>query len=114
MSYLLSIRTGVLPYIDHNDKMGISKKIREIDHQRHTLLTLFYLQESGEVIFSKLHIDLKINNQTLDRVINVLKKLDLLKERSIIGSNVRLFSLTLKGIRIAEKLREIEKILEEK
>jgi len=94
--------------------MEINNKIREIDRQRHILLVLLYLQKSGEVIFSKLYTDLKVNNQIMDRIIYILKNLDLLKERNIVGSNVRLLSLTLKGIRVAEKLREIEKILEEK
>jgi len=94
--------------------MEINNKIREIDRQRHILLVLLYLQKSGEVIFSKLYTDLKVNNQIMDRIIYILKNLDLLKERNIVGSNVRLLSLTHKGMRVAEKLREIEKILEEK
>jgi len=92
--------------------MKISEKISKLDNQRRILITILYLQKHGETIFSKIYMDLKINNQTMDRVINTLKELKIVKERKIKGSNARLLSLTAEGIEIAEHIKEIKKILE--
>ena len=92
--------------------MKISEKISKLDNQRRTLITILYLQKHGEIFFSKIYMDLKINNQTMDRVIKTLKELKIVKERKIKGSNARFLSLTAEGMEIAQHIKEIEKILE--
>ena len=74
-------------------------------------LILKYMLENKNVILSDIILNLKLPSPTAMRAIDMLKKYKLVKEKRGIY-NRREFTLTDKGIKIAEKMREIEKILE--
>ena len=56
--------------------------------------------------------DLRMHGATVSRSLSLLKDLKCVEERRE-EFNRRVFTLTSKGLKIAEKIKEIEKILEE-
>jgi len=90
-----------------------SEEIIKLDKKSYSIRIPLYLQKHPNTIFSKICYDLKINNVVADKTLEVLKELNLVVEKRIRGSNARIFRLTDKGIRLTQKLNEIEKILEE-
>ena len=89
-------------------------KISDLE-QTGAIQLLFYLKKKkkakiGEMVRENVGI---VSQSAIYRAIPVLKKLKLIKEETLTNPPRRIFSLTEKGKRVLEKLREIEEILRE-
>ena len=85
--------------------------IQKITGQSGIVNILLYLYDKKEAILSDFIFELKISAPTVLRAINILKETQLIDEEQ--KYNRRFFRLTDRGVKVAMKMREIEKILEE-
>ena len=96
----------------------MNKKIIEIEKQRGLMQILLVLHNNGETMFGKLYCNKSLtdigNNITAERAINVLMKHNLVNLRITKGSKAKYYSLTNKGVCLANIIKEMDKILNEK
>jgi len=95
--------------------MEIMRQKRDIDRlfsQSGVAEVILYLREHPRAILSDFIYDLRMHGATVSRSLSLLKDLKCVEERRE-EFNRRVFTLTSKGLKIAEKIKEIEKILEE-
>lgn len=87
--------------------------ISGLEKQSGTLQVILFLNETGEVNFKTMMDELGLFYNVLYRALGKLKELDLIIQRT--DSTARqprnMISLTAKGRKVAEKLREIEETL---
>jgi len=95
------------------DIMREKREIEKLCGQVGAASILLYLLNNNKAILSDLIYDLKIPASTVSRCVTILSSLNCIKEERS-EYNRRVFTLTSKGLKIAEKIKEIEKILEEK
>jgi len=88
--------------------------IRALEGQAGILQVLLYLNRKGEVNFQKIVEEAKITGRSLYGSLDKLNKLGMIIQRPDNSSYPpkNMISLTEKGELVAEKLKEIEKILE--
>jgi len=91
----------------------MEKYLKKINNQNNTLIVINHLHKKGEQNFTNIVSQLNGTNQTTRRVLDLLIEIGLIKERIISGAPTKYYSLTDKGVRIAQNLNEIEKILNE-
>ena len=99
--------------------MTINPKIKELEGQRGILQIPLVLQKNGEILYRKLYNNKPLveisNNSTAKRALQILLKHNLIVEKNNGNKSKAIYySLTDKGKRFAELIKEIEKILEEK
>ena len=98
--------------------MTVSKKLIEIEGQRGILQIMLVLQRNGEILYGKLYNNkplVKIsNNSTAKRALALLLKHNLINERGTEGRKAKYYCLSDKGIRVANLIGKMEKVLEEK
>jgi len=84
---------------------------------------LIYLLDKEKASFGEIHSFTKGNYSTLDKALNLLRELGLITEKRepnkdntgrIVVGETRWIWLTPKGKKVAEKLMEIKKIMENK
>jgi len=97
--------------------MPISKKLIEIEGQRGLLQIMLVLQRNGEILYGKLYNNKPLveisNNSTAKRALELLLKYHLISERETKGRKAKYYCLSDKGVRVANLINEMEKILEE-
>jgi len=93
--------------------LKLSESLKILENQRGGLQIIAYLREKKEGNLSDFIINLRIPSSSVSRAINALKDLGLITERNIKGSNVRIFSLDEKGMKIADHIEKINEILGE-
>ena len=87
------------------------KYLKKFERQRGGLQIIYFLYQNNEGIISDFIYKLKIPTASINRAIDMLKGLGLIEERSVEGSNKRIFNLTEKGRRIGKLVEEMEEIL---
>jgi len=85
--------------------MSALRKLKPI----HSLEILVYLLEHDEVLYTKLMNNIAGSAPTKHKALERLVDLKLIKERRLPPR--RYLALTEKGVKIAEKLREIDELL---
>lgn len=87
--------------------------IRALEGQAGILQVLLYLNKKGEVNFQKIVEEARITGRSLYGSLDKLNKLGMVKQRPDNSSYPpkNMISLTEKGIKVAEKLMEIDEIL---
>jgi len=95
------------------DTMREKRNIDRLCSQSGVAETLLYLLNHNQSILSDFIYDLRMHGATISRSIALLKELGCITEVRQ-EYNRRLFTLTDKGRKVAEKLKEIEKILGKK
>jgi DNA-binding PadR family transcriptional regulator len=74
---------------------------------------LFYLLGNREAKMTELMHELRSSQHPIYAALNVLRELGLINEEVVPYPLKRIFTLTEKGRRVAEKLRDVEGILSE-
>ena len=88
------------------------KCLKRFERQRGSLQIIYFLYQNKEGIISDFIYELKIPTSSINRAVDMLKGFGLIEERSVEGSNKRIFNLTEKGKRIGKLIEEMEEILE--
>ncbi len=98
--------------------MAINEKLIEIEGQRGIFQILVYIHQNGEILSGKLYNnkpDIRIsNNTTAKRALEILIKHELVYKKDNTTNRAIYYSLTDKGSKFCECLKQIEKILGEK
>lgn len=93
--------------------MQISKKLIELEYQRGTLQVLLFLFRNGESNYSTVEENVPAAVSTVRRALKNIVNLELAELRTVAGAPTKFYKLISKGVQIAQKINEIEKILGE-
>jgi|GEM_PF-3732052 len=91
----------------------LSESLKILENQRGGLQVIAHLKEKKKGNLSDFIINLRIPSSSVSRAVTALKDLGIITERNIMGSNVRIFSLNEKGMKIAHHVEKISEILGE-
>ena len=98
-------------YVIQMRRKGNEITMNTIWTQTSTMDILIYLLEKKKVILSDFIYDMRKNPNTINRAVELLRNAELIKE-SMGNYNSRLFTITEKGIKIAELAKKQKEILE--